>query len=163
MCHTGEVKKLAPVLTIFGLLALGVGFYLLVAPQFCCAPRETATSTTQSTTSVSSLENLPGIKSITVAAKLGVPATVFGLTLTPLEVIEDSRCPANANCIQAGTVRVRMQFKDDAETTEQVVTLGQTATTAKNIAIFKEVQPESVTGQVIDPKSYKFVFRVERR
>jgi len=31
-----------------------------------------------------------------------------GLTVTPLEVLEDSRCPANVDCVWAGQVRLRV-------------------------------------------------------
>lgn len=30
-----------------------------------------------------------------------------GLTVTPLDVLEDSRCPANVDCVWAGQVRLR--------------------------------------------------------
>ncbi len=91
------------------------------------------------------------------------PATAFGLTVTPVEVVEDSRCPTGVQCIQAGTVRVRLQLTDADGTSEQVVALGETATTTRNIAIFKDVAPTSTAGQTIDPKSYRFTFRVEKR
>lgn len=31
-----------------------------------------------------------------------------GLTVTPLEVLEDTRCPANVDCVWAGQVRLRV-------------------------------------------------------
>jgi hypothetical protein len=40
---------------------------------------------------------------------MGEPAHYAGLSLTPLAVVEDSRCPAGVQCIQAGTVRITTQ------------------------------------------------------
>lgn len=34
-----------------------------------------------------------------------------GLVVTPLEVLEDSRCPQNARCVWAGRLRLRVQVE----------------------------------------------------
>ncbi len=46
-----------------------------------------------------------------VAAGLNETADLGGgLTVTPLEVLEDSRCPANVDCVWAGQVRLRVNI-----------------------------------------------------
>ena len=42
-----------------------------------------------------------------VDAKLGQTVNVGGPKVTPLAVLEDSRCPMEARCIWAGRVRLR--------------------------------------------------------
>lgn len=45
-----------------------------------------------------------------VAAGIGETANLGGgLTVRPLDVIEDSRCPANVTCVWAGRLRLRAQ------------------------------------------------------
>ena len=39
--------------------------------------------------------------------RLGQTARVGGYEITPVRVLEDSRCPANARCIRAGELTVR--------------------------------------------------------
>jgi hypothetical protein len=48
-------------------------------------------------------------------------------TVTPLAVIEDSRCPANVQCIQAGTVRLKVRVEEGRLAREATVGLNQPA------------------------------------
>ena len=41
--------------------------------------------------------------------RLGQTATVDGPRVTPLSVLEDSRCPINARCVWAGRVRLSIR------------------------------------------------------
>ena len=51
-------------------------------------------------------------ESATFVGRLGQTTRLGGRSITPLRVVEDSRCPANANCIQAGTVRLQIQISE---------------------------------------------------
>ena len=42
--------------------------------------------------------------------RLGVPVRVGAVVVTPLEVVEDSRCPINARCVWAGRLIVDFIF-----------------------------------------------------
>lgn len=42
----------------------------------------------------------------TFAAGFGTRVRADGIAITPLSMLEDSRCPADVQCIQAGTVRI---------------------------------------------------------
>ncbi len=44
--------------------------------------------------------------SVRLTAALGIDVEAFGVSVTPFEIIEDSRCPPDVQCIQAGTLRV---------------------------------------------------------
>ena len=56
----------------------------------------------------------------TFTAGLGERINVSNAFVTPLSVLEDSRCPADVQCIQAGTVRIsiRIEQADRAGTQE---------------------------------------------
>ncbi|MGE0742446.1 MAG: hypothetical protein AB7O98_13985 [Hyphomonadaceae bacterium] len=54
----------------------------------------------------------PGV----VAAEIGESADLGGgLRVTPLEVLEDSRCPQNARCVWAGRLRLRVAIAGAGE------------------------------------------------
>ena len=43
-------------------------------------------------------------------ARIGQSVVVDGPSVTPLAVIEDSRCPPNVTCVWAGEVRIRVRI-----------------------------------------------------
>lgn len=47
----------------------------------------------------------PGV----VTAGLGQSVRVGGVEVRPLEVLEDSRCPQDVDCVWAGTIRVKVR------------------------------------------------------
>jgi hypothetical protein len=53
-----------------------------------------------------------------VTTGLGKSVRIGTVTITPISVLEDSRCPANVQCIQAGTVRIaaRLRMNGKSET-----------------------------------------------
>ena len=115
-----------------------------------------------------SAEALPRVGTTeTLTAALGETVTALGVSITPLEVIEDSRCPANANCIQAGTVRVKGTFEDGMGSSEAVFGLdtgmsgpisGETT-----FVTLTDVTPAKSTSTDIASGDYRFMFRVEYR
>lgn len=58
------------------------------------------------------------------SARLGEPARFIGLTLTPVMVAEDSRCPAGAQCVWAGLTRVSTAVNTATGADLRVLTLG---------------------------------------
>lgn len=52
-------------------------------------------------------------------------AELGGVAVTPLRVEEDSRCPAEVQCVQAGTVRLAVRVEEGGAGRETVLTLGQ--------------------------------------
>ncbi|KND47119.1 MAG: hypothetical protein AB199_01665 [Parcubacteria bacterium C7867-004] len=109
---------------------------------------------------------IPGtVEARTVA--LGEIVTAFGVSVTPLEVVEDSRCPANANCIQAGTVRVQGTFEDKTGKIDAVFGLGVEMSGVIDgptaFVTLTEVTPLKSTSTTIDPSDYRFTFKFEYR
>ena len=51
--------------------------------------------------------------------------TSQGITITFVEVIEDSRCPADAMCVWQGNVKVRIEVGFGTEVQQYVLTLGE--------------------------------------
>ncbi len=94
-------------------------------------------------------------------AKLGETISVGGPRVTPLQVIEDSRCPTGVTCVWAGQVRlsVRIDFGSGSQTRE--LTLGKPAQVADGALTLVEVMPERRGSWAIYPEDYRFGFKFD--
>jgi hypothetical protein len=92
-------------------------------------------------------------------AGLGETAHVDGPSVTPLEVLEDSRCPMNARCVWAGQVRLKVRVHLGARDEERELTSNKPVPVADGALELVEVQPDRVAGETFDPKNYRFGFR----
>lgn len=91
-------------------------------------------------------------------------ASALGVKVVPLEVLEDSRCPIDAQCIQAGTVRIRALLTSGLGTAEQIFELGQAITTEAEAVTLIDVSPQpNSTEPAIGPGEYRFTFVIEKR
>ncbi|MBX4189383.1 hypothetical protein KW785_02190 [Candidatus Parcubacteria bacterium] len=98
--------------------------------------------------------------SVTLA--LGETATFADISVTPTAVTEDSRCPKDVQCIQAGTVKVRVTTHTVRGTSTQVVILDKFVTTAAEKIAFVAVAPDKVSTTKIADADYQFTFDVEK-
>jgi hypothetical protein len=94
-------------------------------------------------------------------AALGETVAVDGPKITPLEVLEDSRCPMNARCVWAGQVRLKVRVHLGAGDQERELTSNKPVQIADGSLELVEVRPDRVAGegQALDPKDYRFGFR----
>jgi hypothetical protein len=99
----------------------------------------------------------------TLEAKLGESVSAFGVTITPKEVLEDSRCPKGVQCIWAGRVRVLATLSSGLGASDQEFTLGNTVTTEAEEVMFASVTPAPLAGAEIRPEQYRFTFEVRTR
>jgi len=106
----------------------------------------------------------PGSKK-EVLLEMGInqSASDLGVKIVPLEIVEDSRCPSDVQCIQAGTVRVRAQLISGLGTATQVFTLNIPITTEAETVTLVAVQPEKESTKTIGLKDYHFFFKIVKR
>jgi len=82
----------------------------------------------------------------------------FGLiTVRPLQVIEDSRCPSDVQCVRAGQLRLRAEIQPPAGGHDRTLTLGEDQAISGGVLTLAEVGPAPVSGRPIDPGDYRFV------
>lgn len=99
----------------------------------------------------------------TLSAGLNQSAQGLGIIIVTLAILEDSRCPLNVQCIQAGTVRLRAQITSELGTNIQEFTLGTPVTTEDEIVTLSNVTPAPNSTRHITPNEYQFTFTVTKR
>ena len=92
-------------------------------------------------------------------APLNEVATLDGLTVRPVAVIEDSRCPLLVRCVWAGRVRISAEV-GGAGTRE--LTLGEVLTVSGGTLTLVDVRPSKRTPEAIPPREYEFTFTFQR-
>ncbi len=97
----------------------------------------------------------------TTTAKIGQKITSDGVSVTPTEVVEDSRCPIDVQCIQAGTVRVKVKLESAAGTQEATIGLSSPVTFAgKRVSLVSVLPVSKTSGKVVAASEYRFTFSV---
>ncbi len=126
--------------------------------QFVC-PDVSATTTAATTTDEQSTSD----QSAQIILSLGQEGDIGGFSIAPLRVEEDSRCPSDVVCIQAGTVRLSLAVQVIGSDSAQVTTisLGTSLTIDGHTIILQEVQPHPTAGTLIGAGQYRFVFGEE--
>jgi len=98
-----------------------------------------------------------------VEVSLGQTISALGVTITPLEVLEDSRCPTDVVCIQAGRVRLRATLVSGLGTADQVFIIGEPITTEAEEVTLVAVEPAPVSTVAIKNADYRFTFKIQKR
>lgn len=80
--------------------------------------------------------------------------------ITPLEVVEDSRCPTDVQCIQAGTVRAKVRLEGPGGTQVVTMVLGSPVAFGNKHVTLMNVTPSKNTSKPIAPSDYRFTFSV---
>lgn len=105
----------------------------------------------------------PAATSGTVTTYMGGSATTLNITVNPKELVSDSRCPQDVQCIWAGTVEVRTIISSKVAHGEHVLTLGKPQVFGDFTVTLTKVTPEPNAGQEIPISSYRFTYVVKKR
>lgn len=92
-------------------------------------------------------------------AAIGQRVYVDGPAVTPLEVLEDSRCPKGVMCVWAGQVRLKVQVHLGSRDEIHELTLGKPVHVADGNIELVEVTPDRIGKAVTTPQPYRFGFR----
>lgn len=103
-------------------------------------------------------------KSFILEAKIGEMKSGLDVSVTPISVVEDSRCPSDVTCIQAGTVRVKIKILSGLGESEMIATLNGTPITTEVEQIeLVEVTPYPNSKTKINVSDYVFKFKISKR
>jgi membrane-bound inhibitor of C-type lysozyme len=79
-------------------------------------------------------------------------------SVTPLEIIEDSRCPQGVQCVWAGTVKLKVNVTNKSGvSTQDTLTLGEPKTIAGVVVTLTSVMPTKTT-KTLKLSDYTFKF-----
>ena len=106
-------------------------------------------------------------------AAIGEPATVGGLVIRPLALLEDSRCPASVQCVWAGRVRIRAAIAPErlalpAGPNAPATMVGREIDLILGVPVVEFGRTVELTGAApavavpgrIEPAAYRFTFTV---
>lgn len=105
----------------------------------------------------------PTPTSATLRAAIGQTVSGLDVSLTPLAIISDSRCPVDVQCIWAGTVTLKVRIQSGLGTSEMTFELGKPITTEAEEITLTEVSPAPYAGVAIPASAYRFTFEVKKR
>ena len=91
--------------------------------------------------------------------RLGRTVTVGGPRVTPLRVLQDSRCPMEARCVRAGEVRLRVRITTGRRSTVRDMVSGQPVQVADGTLELASVMPATSVQRPIRSSDYRFGFR----
>ncbi len=100
------------------------------------------------------------LPSKSVGIGIGEMKTFSSISIRPLSVEEDSRCPSDVVCIQAGTVRLKIDVISKKGTNTSIVRLGQEFTTENVKITLTNVYPASNSKINLTSSDYRFDFTV---
>lgn len=154
-------------------LIIAVGLIISLPKSSTGLPSNTATSTgTFSTTTETAAGNgsagsgTSGATSYypygAVTLSIGeVAGFKDGLSIRPTNVLEDSRCPADVQCIQAGTVRISLKTSVNEQSSVKELKLGDSMTVNGDRITFVSAAPERTKQGAPAFNSYRLTLRVE--
>lgn len=94
--------------------------------------------------------------------RLGQRVNLGGPRVTPLRVLEDSRCPMEARCIWAGRVRLSVRVTTGAGSTVRELASDKPLQVAGGQLILQGVMPPRSTQRTIAPSDYRFTLHYNR-
>ena len=100
----------------------------------------------------------PGSAGSLASARLGERVEVDGPQVTPLAVLEDSRCPAEGTCVWAGRVRIRARIHLGSGDVTREMTLAEPIQLADGALELAAVRPARSIAGNIEPGDYRFAF-----
>ncbi len=95
----------------------------------------------------------------TTIARIGQRVSVDGPMVTPIRVLEDSRCPMEARCAWAGQVRLLVRIGMGRNRTMREITSNLPINIADGALELVSVMPPQSTRRTLRTRDYRFAFR----
>jgi hypothetical protein len=109
---------------------------------------------------LSACASRPPVTDGRIHAGIGQTAELGGIAVTPIAVLEDSRCPRDVQCPWAGRVRINARTTDRSASRTQELALGEPVPVAGGKLELVEVEPEARAQTPIPAGDYRFGFRL---
>ncbi|NHF68449.1 hypothetical protein [Xanthomonas hortorum] len=93
--------------------------------------------------------------------RLGEIAAVDGPKVRPDQVIEDSRCPADVQCVVAGRLIVRTTVMGGGWSKQIDLTLGIPVPVADGMLTLVDATPVPLSGEAVPASAARFTFKFQ--
>ncbi|MFA8629816.1 hypothetical protein QT937_013440 [Xanthomonas campestris pv. campestris] len=93
--------------------------------------------------------------------RLGEIAAVDGPKVRPDQVVEDSRCPADVQCVVAGRLIVRTTVMGGGWSKQIDLTLGMPVPVADGMLTLVGATPVPLSGEAVPPSAARFTFKFQ--
>ncbi len=100
------------------------------------------------------------IPNIANTTKLNKKIIIGGVSITPIELVSDSRCAVDVQCVWAGTVEIRVKLENGSNIQESRLTLGSSVKFLNTNIEFKNVLPPPYSKVSIKSGDYYFEFAI---
>jgi hypothetical protein len=97
--------------------------------------------------------------SISVTAAFGRAVRINDMVLRPVAVVQDSRCPANVNCVWAGQLIAEFETAPGKRIRLE---MGKPLPIGGGRLMLLGASPQPIAGKPIPPASYRFQLRFEK-
>ncbi len=141
-----------PYIIIILIIVLAIGGYAIVKSSDKTDDTDTATTTDENRVQAP----------VDVTLSVGDSKEAIGLSIKVNSLVQDSRCPIDVQCIQAGSATVNVTFKTGSEESTMSVIAGSGVFTFGGYNItFTDVTPAPKSTVHINSEDYLFTFHVE--
>ncbi|MDB5259448.1 MAG: hypothetical protein JWO73_656 [Candidatus Taylorbacteria bacterium] len=90
-------------------------------------------------------------------------AALEGISIRPVSIVEESRCATGVQCIQAGTVRIKLEIVSGMGTSTEIIGLGKSVIVDGKTVAFTDAAPYPAAGKRIPDEAYRFIFSIEKK
>lgn len=98
-----------------------------------------------------------------ITARYNEKVTIRGVSITPILILEDNRCPSDAQCVSAGVIKIQTRIVSGATTTDQFLEIGKAYVSPVETITLIGVTPQPKINQPIGSNLYRFTFEVTKR
>ncbi len=105
---------------------------------------------------------LPDADTASVLTTVGQKMTALNVSITPVKVLEDSRCPEDVQCIQAGRARISAKIESAEGSSTEEMEVGETIQFGSYAIKFDALNPTPKSSGSVPSSSYRFVFTVTK-
>jgi len=92
-------------------------------------------------------------------AGFGEVARAGDVSVRPLALLEDSRCPALVRCVWAGQVRMSAEVWSSRNRETREMILGKPIMVSGGTLTLVDVEPPKLAPETTDRRAYRFTFR----
>ncbi len=148
---------------IIALVLVVLGLLVIYRPQTALAPETPIVKIPENSKPIKEPIKVPSIKfdGVLILRLLETGYFINGFAIVPLKIVEDSRCPSDVVCIQAGKIRVEAEVAG-TEAVTNVFSTGSTFSFEGYKITLLSADPYPVSTKQIGEKEYRFTFKVEK-